>query len=546
MLRCLLVLFVSVVAGACPKKVSENAAKIRPNYDRKTGKESFTADKSSGRNSGLQIYRGDFVHSKNFEEYEKLLDHVIVVQDGLITSVLAATPGNLSILQRDYSLWASDLKRHVDGFRFWLPGFIDTHVHYSQLWNRGLGTDLPLLPWLKQFTFPLEDFFVNSGRMDIPTYRAFVDIAYTRAIQHYLSMGITSAMIYATSDTNSTLRLARLCGHYGQRCFVGKVNMDHDDGRGERYHVYEELEEGYKETVRFLREMEELDCVRSGLVAPVITPRFALACSDEMLKRLGKLASEKNLLIQTHMSENPTEIKEVEERFGKSYPQVYRDAGLLTNRTVLAHCVHMNKTHLDMVMESGATCAHCPTSNFQLGSGIAPISWYKSQGLGRIGLGSDVSGGWAVSMLEVMKSAIMASKSLSFVHGSDPDWEPLTYVNTLFMATIGGAEALKLSSKVGRFEPGYEFDAVLVDPYGDVTSPLDSEMDMDILDVTKHSSVDENLQKFIMTGDNRNIVEVWVKGERAVPFRPPPEWQAPAPPKVPLRERRRQRGTATA
>jgi cytosine/adenosine deaminase-related metal-dependent hydrolase len=142
-----------------------------------------------------------------------------------------ATAGNLTLLRAKYGFGEQQLERHVDGFRFWLPGFLDTHVHYSQLWNRGLGTDEPLLPWLQEYTFPLEDFFVNSGRMDQPTYDAFVDVAYARAIQHYLSLGVTSAMIYGTSDTNSTLRLAELCAHYNQRCFVGKVNMDHDDGR---------------------------------------------------------------------------------------------------------------------------------------------------------------------------------------------------------------------------------------------------------------------------------------------------------------------------
>lgn len=347
---------------------------------------------TDGGKSKVRIFRGDFVHSVNFNETEVLVDHVILVKDGRITSVLdASVPGNLEAAAAAAGLSSvKELGRHVDGFRFWLPGFVDTHVHYSQLWNRGLGTDLPLLPWLEKYTYALEDYFVDAGQMDSPTYHAFVDIAYTRAIQHYLSMGITSAMIYATSDTNSTLRLAELCGHYGQRCFVGKVNMDHDDGRGGAFHVYETLEKGYSETVsplaqpitsarpssipcmlprihdglahkfcldhyhgpwqnnnsndhgaerilylqnslhvvllvtqvRFLDEMEKLQCVKDGLVAPVITPRFALACSQAMLDRLGKLAAERNLLVQTHMSENLDEVAAVEKRFGKSYPQV--------------------------------------------------------------------------------------------------------------------------------------------------------------------------------------------------------------------------------
>ena len=295
-------------------------------------------------------------------------------------------------------------------------------------------------------------------------------------------------------------------------------------GRGEKWHIFETLEKGYSETVRFINEMEKQPGVKSGLVKPVITPRFAPACSEEMLRRLGALAKERNLLIQTHMSENVDEIAEVERRFGKTYPEVYRDAGLLTDRSVLAHCVHLNQSQLDMVKESGATCSHCPLSNYQLNSGIAPIWWYKSQGYHNLGLGTDVAGGYAVSMMELMKGAILGSKSLAFVY---KDWKPLSYKNVLYMATIGGANALKLAGKVGRFEAGYEFDAILVDPYGDVTSPLDSEMDMDILDVTKHSSVQENLQKFIFTGDNRNIVKVFVKGEQSVPFREPPEWRAP-------------------
>eukprot|EP00951_Prasinocladus_malaysianus_P004252 scaffold30024_cov41-Prasinocladus_malaysianus.AAC.1 len=145
-----------------------------------------------------------------------------------------------------------------------------------------------------------------------------------------------------------------------------------------------------------------------------------------------------------------------------------------------------------------------------------------------------------------MKAAIMGSKSLSFNHYKDPAWTPLTYKNTLYMATIGGAAALQLKGKVGLFRVGFEFDAMLVDPYGDVTSPLDSEMDMDILDVTKHSSVAENLQKFIMTGDNRNIVKVFVNGEQVVPFKPAPDWQAPVPDRLRADRKRRRDDSSRA
>jgi guanine deaminase len=118
----------------------------------------------------VKIFRGDFVHNVDFNDTEILVDHVILVKDGLIASVLdAKQPGVLEALRAEHGLSAADLERHVEGFRFWLPGFVDTHVHYSQLWNRGLGTDLPLLPWLEKYTYALEDYFINAGQMDQPT-----------------------------------------------------------------------------------------------------------------------------------------------------------------------------------------------------------------------------------------------------------------------------------------------------------------------------------------------------------------------------------------
>ena len=203
-----------------------------------------------------------------------------------------------------------------------------------------------------------------------------------------------------------------------------------------------------------------------SLVSPIITPRFAPSCSSDLLTRLGKLARESNLPIQTHMSENLAEVALVKELFPghKSYAHVYDAHGLFTDRTILAHCVHISEEEVKLCAEKGVGIAHCPISNTGLTSGEAKVRWIIEGGV-KIGLGTDCSGGYSPSILESARQASNVSRHVCMKSTLETkDTPQLALAEILYLATMGGAEVCALQDRVGNFVVGKEFDALLIDP----------------------------------------------------------------------------------
>ena len=249
----------------------------------------------------------------------------------------------------------------------------------------------------------------------------------------------------------------------------------------------------------------------AGLVSSVVTPRFAPACTPELLFGLGTLADEQKLLIQTHISESRGEIDWVTSLFPEysSYADVYLKHNLLNNRTVLAHAIHLTPDERQLVKGSNAGISHCPTSNFCLTSGILNIRLLLEEGITKIGLGTDVSGGYSPSMLTSVRDALTASKILAFpqpntVHNTNPakNQQALTLPEALYLATLGGARVLNLESRIGNFEVGKDFDAILVDP------------EAGGIDFFDHDDTAEYLEKWVYLGDDRCTQQVFVKGNR--------------------------------
>ncbi|XP_072289873.1 guanine deaminase isoform X2 [Eucyclogobius newberryi] len=374
---------------------------------------------------------------------------------------------------------------------FFMPGLVDTHIHAPQYSYAGTALDLPLLQWLSAYTFPVESQFKDLD---------FARKVYEQVVKRTLRNGTTTACYFATIHTDASLLLGHIANEYGQRALVGKVCMD----RNNSFKQYKEtLQESQEETCRFIAELLNK---KYPLVKPVVTPRFAPSCTGALLGQLGAIAKNNNLHIQSHISENPEEVKLVKELFPESgsYTDVYYKYNLLTDKTIMAHGCYLSDKELVLFRETGASLSHCPNSNISLCSGILNVRNVLKHNV-KLGLGTDVAGGYSASLLDALRRAQDSSKVLAL---QDPDLDPLTFEEAFRLATLGGSQALSIDSQTGNFEVGKDFDALRVNllvPGGPI----------DLIQKEKPKIL---IEKFLNLGDDRNIVEVFVAGRRVVPF----------------------------
>lgn len=312
--------------------------------------------------------------------------------------------------------------------------------------------------------------------------------------------------------------MGRICSEVGQRALVGKVCMD---SCSPDYYV-ESTQESLRsceEVVNFLQ-----DELKDPKILPILTPRFAPSCSRELMKGLAtESRSRGHLHIQTHLSENESEIDWVKSLFPecKSYTDVYDSCGLLHNKTILAHCIHLSDEEARTIQKRGSGISHCPISNSSITSGECRVRWLLDQGID-VGLGTDVSGGYACSILACARQALLVSRHLAMKEKEEQTKEhiKLTVADTLYLATLGGARALDMGEKLGSFEVGKQFDTQLVDiesqssnvdvfPWQKPTfCTLKSKLS------TPPSIAQEDLlAKWFFNGDDRNVIRVWVGGK---------------------------------
>ncbi|KAF8163613.1 hypothetical protein B0H34DRAFT_651932 [Crassisporium funariophilum] len=403
---------------------------------------------------------------------------------------------------------------------FIAPGFIDTHTHAPQVPNMGTGGQYQLLDWLQNVTFPMESKFADID---------FARRTYESVVRRVIDSGTTTCCYYGTLHLEATKALADIVHTSGQRAFVGKCNMNRDSPS---YYLEPSSGASIEATRELISHIRALGCSPSSnepLVQPVLTPRFAISCTPDLLSSLGELAASEPLLrIQTHISENPSEVAYTRALFptAPSYAGVYDMFGLLRDNTILAHAVHLTEDEVDLIKERGAGISHCPTSNFNLSSGVAPIGYYLDKGI-KVGLGTDVSGGFSLSILNAIQNASIAAKVLSFQSKSSTPSEPslaahfanrpLPMPTLLYLATLGGAAVCGLEKRVGSFAVGKSFDALLVNVRDEAGNPGIWGMS-DIDDVVgrtlekKKEQLDGFLERFLFGGDDRNIGKVYVQG----------------------------------
>ena len=381
--------------------------------------------------------------------------------------------------------------------RFLLPGFVDLHIHAPQFPQLGKALDVPLEVWLQKHTFPLE------ARYADPDYARTV---YDRLVDTLLANGTTTAVYFGTTHFEATSILAEICLAKGQRALIGKVAMDDPDQCPDFYRDAN-ADTALEETGRFIRAVQTLPGNGSGLVRPVVTPRFIPSCTHALLEGLGQITRETGCHVQTHCSESDWEHGFVLDRYGVTDSQALDDLGLLTRHTVLAHGNFITPDDMALIEARGAGIAHCPLSNVYFSNAVFPLRRALEKGL-RVGLGTDISGGPSASLLDSCRSAVTSSRLLE--DGVDPKRRAdergvarsrIDFRHAFHLATAGGGDVLDLP--VGRFEPGCFFDAVLVDAEAP-SSPLLVDEGTD--------SAEEILQRIVMGATQSNIDVTWIAG----------------------------------
>jgi guanine deaminase len=385
-----------------------------------------------------------------------LEDGLLVVEDGLIAELGEA----------DMLLGALSGDTRVEDFsgKLIVPGLIDCHVHYPQIDVIGSYGE-ELLDWLHRYAFPMEMRFADE------TYAREVAAVF---VDEILKNGTTTALVFGTVHAHSADAIFEAAAAKNMRLIAGKVLMDSN--------CPEELRDsaatGYDDSKQLIERWHG-----KGRLGYAITPRFALTSSEAQLEAAGRLAAEyPDVWVHTHLAENHDEVEQISRLFpwSSSYLDVYDRFGLVRERSVFAHCLHLQDEECRLMAES------CPTSNMFLGSGLFDLRRLRQQQV-RVGLGTDVGGGTSLSLLKTMREAYKV------LHLQQ---QPLPPARALYLATLGAAEALYLEDRIGNFETGKEADFIVLDPRGTSISAHRTEL---------ASSLAELLFALIVLGDDRNV-----------------------------------------
>ena len=421
-----------------------------------------------------KVYKAHILFTKERTGFEVLENGYVAVEDGCVVGVSTS----LSSLGCDEQT-VTDF-----GDCLLIPAMNDMHVHAPQYRNQGIAMDLELLPWLQNYTFPEEKKYADA---------AYAERMYRRFIRDMWRFGTMRSCVFATIHTQSTRLLMNLFREAGMGAMVGKVAMNRNCPP-ELIESVEDMVDGYESLIAEFGNLSPLTSNLSPLVLPIITPRFVPSCTSEMLQACGDLAAKYQLPVQSHLSENMAEIQWVHtlERESTSYGDAYNRYGLFGQTpTIMAHCVWTAGEELELMKRNHVMVAHCPTSNLNIASGLAPIRTFIEEGV-PVGLGSDISGGHDLSIFRMMVYAIQVSK---MHYQQTHDRAFLTLPEVFWLAT---KSAGSFFGRVGSFEPGYEFDAVVID---------DHDLNHD------NYSLLHRLERFIYLGDDRHITHRFCRGQ---------------------------------
>lgn len=406
-------------------------------------------------------------------------DGLLVVENGHIAAL-----GSFADLHSTYAhLPLVDYSGHLI-----TPGFIDTHIHYPQTGMMASYGE-QLLEWLNQYTFPTE--------------RQFQDATYARQVadlflDELLKNGTTTALVFAAVFPESVDAFFEAALARNLRMISGKVLMD----RNAPDYLRDTVETGYDQSKALIEKWHG-----RGRLSYAVTPRFAATSTEAQLKTAAKLLDEfPDVYLHTHLSENINEVAWIQELFPhyEGYLDVYSQTGLVRERSIFAHGVQLSDHEFRCLSQAKAAISFCPTSNLFLGSGLFRLEQAKSTEYPvKVGLGTDVGAGTSFSLLQTANEAYKVAQ----LRG-----QKLSAFKALFLATLGGAQALCLEDKIGSFNLGNEADLVILNPKATPLLALRnaSPCGDDI------ATIADSLFSLLMMGDDRAVAATYILGQRVV------------------------------
>jgi guanine deaminase len=418
----------------------------------------------------LKILKGNIIFTEKTDEFTIYKNSYILLNANKVEAIYTTLPEEFK-----------DCTIEDFGDKLIIPGMNDMHCHAPQYRNIGIGMDKELMPWLSDYTFPEESKFSDL---------AYAKKIYSRFIYDIWKNGTTRIVIFASLHKASTELLMDMLIEAGLGALVGKVNMDTG--------CPEYLTESYTQSLKDTEDIIKAYGHKSELVKPIITPRFVPSCSIPLMEGLAQLSQKYDIPVQSHLSENLDEIALVKQQhtFSNFYGEVYDKYNLFGHKpTLMSHCIHCCEDEIELLKQNNVTVVHCPTSNFNVGSGLMPARKYLDKGIS-ITLGTDMSGGHTPSLFKIIAYAIQVSKIKWMESGKKDKF--LSTSEAFYMATKGGGSFF---GKVGSFEKGYDFDALIID---------DSNL------YPEDYSLEQRLERFIYLGDDRNIVKRYVCGKEII------------------------------
>lgn len=414
-----------------------------------------------------EILHGHIVHTPKLGSLEIIENGYMKIQDGKIDAIAPTLPQEWSGLPiRDYT------------DKLIMQSFSDMHLHAPQYPMLGMGMDLPLLDWLNTYTFKTEARFADTN---------YARSVYRKLAKELIDNGTTRVVAFGSLHVEATLALMEEFENAGITGFVGKVNMDRNGSPD----LQEDTETSIRDTERWLSE-----CASFTHIKPILTPRFTPSCSNALMAALGQMAKDAHLRVQSHLSENTSEIAWVGELHPDTtqYWESYDKYGLFGSHSVMAHCVHSNERERKAIKDHNVVVAHCPDSNVNLISGVAPIRTMLEEGLW-VTLGSDIAGGAVLPMLGVMAEAIRSSKFKRIESNWSKDF--LSVSEAYFLAT---SSAAPFFDDQPGFAPGNHLHAVVIDD----SNALDSDI----------RSVKDRFERAVYRAQTNDIIAVYSDGRK--------------------------------
>lgn len=410
--------------------------------------------------------KGDIIDTPTPESFRCHEDSYLVCGDGKVKGIWKELPEHFSgIKVEDYS------------GKLIFPGLCDLHIHAPQYSFRGIGMDMELLSWLETYTFPEESKYRDME---------YAQKAYEIFAEDLRKSATSRVNVFATIHGEATILLMDLLEKAGICGFAGKVSMDRNCPD---YYREKDARTSIEDTRSWYQAVKDRTRMR-----PILTPRFLPTCSDGLMEQLGELQRETGMYMQSHLSENPEEVEWVKKLapWSENYGDAYDRFGLFGNygKTVMAHCVYSGEKERELMKERGVYAAHCPQSNLNLSSGIAPVRAMMEEGI-HVGLGTDVAGGASLSIFRAMTDAVQVSKM--YWRYLDRDQKPLSASEAFYLGTKGGGSFF---GQAGSFENGYEFDAVVLHD-ASLRTALDLQMEQRMERVMYLSGNEEIKAKYV-------------------------------------------------